>query len=677
MSDKIAFVAQGYEDWPIHLGADHPTARLAAEELQTYILRITDRRLPIVTDVAGLGQPCIELQFAQGESDGFVREVSAGGIRLIGRSPRGLLCAVYDLLEELGCRWYFPGPLGERIPRSSSVELSMGIKDEEPALPGRGLIIAHDRYLPELRAWIAWASRNRLNTIFLHPFPPIPEGGKTERFWRRALAQAEPELRLRGLSVEYGGHLLPALLPRRFYWSQRLAFRFDGQRRNSDHNLCPSDAGGRRIVRERARRFFLKRGGVDVYHIWPDDVGSGAWCQCPHCRDLSPSDQALLFTNEIAEVLAEVKPGATISYLAYHDTLEPPATVKPRPNVALCYAPRERCYAHGLADGQCALNAEPYEAALDSLRAWFGEEGQPGPQAFEYYLDGVLYKGLCPPLPKTMAADLAAYRKAGYQSVSAVMTSWRPWLGVPTNAFLFGKLAWNPAADADALLRTFARDYYGGPEGPWAEYLGEMEAASQLLLDLQPEEHAFAETGAKPSFPWLPRDVLDFHGAPLEARRAKLATLAEARRRLDKAEEWLESASRPGAGHKPRGQVTRQEVLERERAELDYARRLMAWLHDRQLAACLVGERARRRDIRTALKQAGRSLRQVTLWGRQHLAAQRGWRRQFRWMCDGFKLQLWELRRDGLAWGPPGRLFWRLRAMDTLFLAKLKVRLQR
>ncbi len=648
MSDKIAFVAQGYEVWPIHVATDHPVARLAAEELQTYVLRITDRYLPILTDAAGLDRPCIELQCAAGGSDGFVREVSPGGIRLMGRSPRGLLYAAYDLLEELGCRWYFPGAQGERVPRSASAELPVGIKDEEPALPGRGLIIAHDRYLPDLEAWIRWASRNRLNSIFLHLFPTIAEGGRAERFWRRALAQAQPELQRRGMSVEYGGHLLPALLPRRLYWSQRLAFRFDGKRRNPDHNLCPNNAAGLRIVRERARRFFRKHGGVDVFHIWPDDVGSGAWCQCPLCRDLSPSDQALLFVNAIAEALAEVEPAALVSFLAYHDTLEPPAAVKPRPNVILCYAPRERCYAHGLDDSQCALNAEPHMAALRRQSAWFGEEGQPAPEAFEYYMDGVLFNGLCPPLPETLAADLAAYRATGFGSVSAVMTSWRPWEGVPANAYLFGRLAWNTAADREALLLDYAREYFGGPEATWTAYLREVEAASRLALDRSQQDG-----------------------------RARLAALAEARQHLEQAATLLEAASRPGAGPKPRGPITRQQVLEPEQAEFAYTRRLIELLYYRELAACLVAEKAHRREIRAALRQARRALRQVALWGKEHLAAKRGWRRQFAWMCGRFKLQLWELRRDGLAWGPPGRLFWRLRAMDTLALDKLKVRFLR
>ena len=31
--------------------------------------------------------------------------------------------AVYDLLERLGCRWYFPGDFGQVVPKAATIEL--------------------------------------------------------------------------------------------------------------------------------------------------------------------------------------------------------------------------------------------------------------------------------------------------------------------------------------------------------------------------------------------------------------------------------------------------------------------------------------------------------------------------------------------------------------------------
>ena len=303
MTETARLIYRG-QAWPIYLPADAPqTARLAAEELQGYMRRISDRVMPIVDTLPDPAIPCVELLCEESDNDGFVREVRADRVRLIGRSPRGLLNAVYDLLEELGCRWYYPGIQGERVPRQMNVALTVGVKDEEPFLRGRTLILGHDQYLKNVLEWIEWASRNRLTGLFFHPWPPRSWGGRYEKLWRQVSAEAIGELRRRGMSVEYGGHLLADLLPRWRFWRQREMYRFDGKRRTPDYNLCPSSAEGLELVRARARKLF-KNYPVDVFHIWPDDIEGGGWCSCPECEGQAASDQSLRVINEIADVLS-------------------------------------------------------------------------------------------------------------------------------------------------------------------------------------------------------------------------------------------------------------------------------------------------------------------------------------------------------------------------------------
>jgi hypothetical protein len=256
MTETANLINRG-QAWPILLAAEaHPTARLAAEELQVYLRRISDRIAPIADGLPDPAMPCVEMLCEESASDGFVREVRADRIRLIGRSPRGLLNAVYDLLEELGCRWYYPGVQGERVPRQMNVVLPLGIKDEEPFLPGRILILGHDQYLKNVLEWIEWASRNRFTGLFFHPWPPRSWGGRYEKLWRQMSVEATPELQRRSMSIEYGGHLLAGLLPRRLFWRHRERFRFDGRRRSPDYNLCPSSEEALATIRQRARKFF-------------------------------------------------------------------------------------------------------------------------------------------------------------------------------------------------------------------------------------------------------------------------------------------------------------------------------------------------------------------------------------------------------------------------------------
>jgi hypothetical protein len=656
----VRFIDQGYQAWPIINPSTHPTARLAANELHDYLGRISDRDVPIYISAAKTKSPCITLRLKDGTGDGFIRHVSPGGIEIIGRSPRGLLYGVYDLLEDLGCRWYYPGERGERIPRAFIVGLPAGIKDEEPALRGRGLILGHEAYLDDATDWIAWAARNRYNTLFFHPYPPKRRGGRYRRRWRRLRKAIRKAMEERSMRLEYGGHLLDELLPRRLFWRNRRAFRFDGEQRTRDANLCVSNPEAHKIIQERARRFFEVNEGIDVFHLWPDDV-RGVWCQCPDCRRLSSAEQALTLTNLVAEILADVDPAARVSYLAYQDTLDTPLAVRPEANVELCFAPRERCYAHALDDGHCAVN-RPFWQALQAQVDWFSTGEASGmASAFEYYMDGVLFKGLAPILSNTLAADVIAYRDAGCHGINLTTTNVRPWLSLPLNGFLFGRLAWQPHQGQTALLRDVAEGYYGGPGGALATYLAEKEVAAQLLLDLVPEESIQnAEEAATNPAP-LPRDVLDFMDAPLAVSRPKLTALEEAREHLEAAAENLEVAMRPGRGHKPRGRVTRQEILEQEAVILELEGRIYDFIYYRQLGYCLAKEGARRRETVKAARQARQALGEIQDWGQENIP--KAWQASFQRLCRLWSLHLTALRQRALARTPMGRawLRWRLR----------------
>src|SRR5262249_5680569 len=72
------------------------------------------------------------------------------------------------------------------------------------------------------------------------------------------------------------------------------------------------------------------------YFFWGDD--NQPWCRCPRCRELSDSDQALVFENYLLKALRQRDPKAQLAHLAYANTLSPPARVRPELAVFLEYA---------------------------------------------------------------------------------------------------------------------------------------------------------------------------------------------------------------------------------------------------------------------------------------------------------------------------------------------------
>src|SRR5438094_375897 len=186
----------------------------------------------------------------------------------------------------------------------------------------------------------------------------------------------------RGLALELGGHVLTELLPRSLFAAHPEYFPMTARGERSDlGNLCPSSRA-LTVVADRARTAFA--GAADV-HLWGLDAFGGGWCACDRCRALAPSDQALLVCNAVAEALGG---DVRVFHLAYHDTLVPPASVRPAPSVSAEFAPRERCYAHALDDPACTTN-HPYREAFERhLERFAGRV-----HVFEYYADAILFGG--------------------------------------------------------------------------------------------------------------------------------------------------------------------------------------------------------------------------------------------------------------------------------------------
>ena len=70
--------------------------------------------------------------------DGSFRlSVTGGDVRITGGSPEGTANGVYEVLDRLGCRWYWPGDSGAHVPRKSTLELAEGQWHIRPSFPGR------------------------------------------------------------------------------------------------------------------------------------------------------------------------------------------------------------------------------------------------------------------------------------------------------------------------------------------------------------------------------------------------------------------------------------------------------------------------------------------------------------------------------------------------------------
>jgi hypothetical protein len=608
-------------NWVITLAGDDPLARFAAGELRRTLQRIGAPPLPIVAPGVSTG-PQIELAYGGG-GDGFTRAVAERGLRLSGAGPRGLLYAVYDLLEALGCRWVTPGievgghrlSDGERLPRYSYVTLPTEEVARWPALPGRCMVIGHDFFLNDAEEWIVWAARNRLNSIFVHTIDaPLALAACRLEEWQRRRGALLPLLRERGLALELGGHGMSALVPRALFESVPQAFRHNGQRRTPDYNFCPSSPEALALLRRNGGAFFRRHPEAGVLHLWPDDILGGGWCRCERCAVLSPSDQALIAANTLADTLAEIAPGARLAHLAYHDTQGEPASVRPRPNVVLCYAPRSRSYGQAFGDPASLVNAG-YASDLRRNIAAFGGPWRAGAGAggehrvFEYYLDGLLFKSAPPPLLATLPGDMQAYREAGVHTVQALMTGDRPWLAAPLNAYLFARLAWDPGQPMHELLEAYATTR--APHAPAAleRVYKALSLAWQPALAIVPGE--VTQRLDRNPVGGLPADVLDYMEAPKRIRERRLELISRSLPLLElTGSAWAELGDAPASA---------TEALEGERREWELSMLQLRFVAQRQRLYVLESREAAREVLHDALEEAQATLDAIFAWAADNL----------------------------------------------------------
>jgi hypothetical protein len=620
------------EEWHIVLSSADPVAELAAHELQGVLQRVTGRRMAIGRQPRSNGATIV-LAHEDGEGDGFTWQAGPGHVELHGRGPRGLLYAVYSFLEALGCWWVSPGAEGERLPRGTRFHLPDGPLSETPALPGRCLIVGHYAFMRDVEDWIVWAARNRLNTIFLHiTGGSLAMGAAPEEQWQAHKEAAVALARQRGMVIEHGGHGLAALLPRRLFKRMPEAFRYHGGRRVRSHNLCPSSEEGLDVVRRSAEAHFRAHPEVDVFHLWPDDIPGGGWCECDRCQAYTPSEQSLLAINAVAEALQGIDPDAQISFLAYMDAEAVPSKVTPRRNVCLLWAPRSRCYAHATDDDGCPVNVSRYADVFRAQVAHFEPAGAQPARVFEYSLDALLFKSLLPPLLTVMQRDLWFYRNAGAHTVQALMTGDRPWITPQLNAWAFARLSWDPDQNLDALLADFCRATFGTDSANLPAYYRALEQAFALALDIVPEQVVFP---LRLSLGQLIDDPVADMGDPVNAppkilHQKRLANAA------------IEGLLREAADHLQAARATAfSEVWDAERSVFDLTRAWLRFDFARVRLYDAVASRPVAPHARRWFDEARSALREVLAWGDDHIAD-----RRFRKNFQGLHRAFWGMRLD-------------------------------
>ena len=118
---------------------------------------------------------------AKGELDGFDLVVAGDRITIHGHTPRGALYGAYQLLEELGCRWYYIGQLGEVVPNVVSLRLPYQKTTQSASFRERSVMVAYPFYYDRFEEWIDFLAKRRINNLVIY--------GQSLDWWKTTRAQ--------------------------------------------------------------------------------------------------------------------------------------------------------------------------------------------------------------------------------------------------------------------------------------------------------------------------------------------------------------------------------------------------------------------------------------------------------------------------------------------------------
>jgi len=455
--EKLTIISQGQSDYTIVIGQEAtPVEEFAAQELQKYLLEIAGVELPIKRDyevgVANLivigsqevNEKARELGVVidngyLGE-DGFIIKTIEDNLILAGVTSRGNLYAVYDYLESLGCRWFYPDvkPEDQVIPQLTDVIVAGLDVTVRPDFSYR--MSSNEQTPPHelILALIDWSAKKKCSHHVLQGELPSSQVMEIEK---------------RGLKFKISQH---------------------------DFLVYVSDD---------PVAFVRQNPAVDAIALWPAD---GIGCDtdeyirtvCHWAKRIASE------VNPEIEVEALVQYGGT-----YYDRLSQEILSQGLPdNVTLCWAWRE-------AGINRYDPSDPYNPnRLKDLKNWlsFGNMLY----NFEYYPDCVLGGIALSPYATIIAKeakDLETLGSSGFELCSVPYESW--WIR-SLNEYWSNKLMWNSQLTAEELISDYCDHYFKSASQPMQEFLSDYEKKlgytdhprKMCILTEELDDNAFAYT---------------------------------------------------------------------------------------------------------------------------------------------------------------------------------------
>jgi hypothetical protein len=448
--------------------------KVAAEELQAYLEKISGAKLPMVTDqqepsgtliLVGRSKltEAIEVEIPAGITherveEGFVILCHGDRLVLAGNNDgpyHGTEYAVYEFLNRLGVRWFMPGEFGEYVPKQATIQFPEMKVAEKPDFIMRDWWITgwwpqDDLMQQEAR----WKLRNKMNFVGHDQMWWIPTDGC---IFPEDLVKEHPEYFARKADGTRDARLNDLSNPKVFAAAVDLVK--DYFRKNPMANSYaiaagdgyPRDFSPETVKRSLNLREIMSRPGV--------------------AEELNISQEFFQFVNQLTVEVRKEFPRVYISTFAYANRVIPPQGMELDDHLLVQFALLPVCKLHDVENPRCWHAVRQAQM----LKRWC--ELCPGRVWLYDYLYKMQITGLTP-LPETrkLKRNFPLWKKwglIGFHDEGRIV--WAE-LGIASR-YVRSRLEWNAHADVEAILDDFYAKWYGKAAKPMHRFYDAIEDA--------------------------------------------------------------------------------------------------------------------------------------------------------------------------------------------------------
>jgi len=488
--NSVHLVEDGKTSWVIAVVTPQSLpVHFAAEELARYVSAMSGAALPIHTTTIGAAQPDVSnersiviglrrdlskelldtLPPATEGHDGYAISVAAGDGRsgsvvIAGDNERGVVYGIYDLLERLGCRWFYPALDAndpEVVPKVKSLALVVGRSSTASPFRIRRFEWSSSAGKKDPQQWkriVGWAMKCRYNVIGWDVLEETDNVAEAQR---------------RGMILATGEHGFDRFLKTEDYFAdhpewfgmqngKRVPQAFGGSQ------FCWSNEEARQTFADNVERFVHEHPEIGLLSLYGlDGVKT---CTCEACSKHQPSDHALDVMNFVAERLEKSAPHLLVETLGgYPPVAVPPEKTQPRRNLRIVWAHWGRSHVQPYDD--------PEYGNKHNLDEWL-RVSQGRFTAFQYYSDHFAEPWVAAPYTLAIQGDRKYLIEKRADGTGNLLFPEGYWWNSGLNMYLAGKSFYDDSLDPLELLEDYARSYYGPNVGPhmsayyrqWAEH---------------------------------------------------------------------------------------------------------------------------------------------------------------------------------------------------------------